>query len=573
MGQQRVRYVLEAITDPIKLRTNLLPLVEECAKLSGKDALGWALLAKLVYACDQEMLKTISSRIQKRLIAATRQPVTVPLLHFVRSFLVRFLWLKNFNEQTLACICSHAVDFSVENCSEDTTRLVSNIYALWAGTKYDYILIKALKSILSDVIVEEKNENEKALFRFETAVQRYLSQFVSTIFNLHTEVMMRCSPDDKIAINEWLDIAYESASIIEPQKKSSIFRWLRTFLLKAKSCAHVAVRRIASFISDFSHPSEAYYEAVKEYVQLGPDLSINALFRTLIRSAKCQLNSQEYGKTYAEALGAMLELRPYLLDVHDVIELQHLVCQEAFQNRKCRPALSLLNSLLAMNNELVPSPIQIAQSIFNSGEDWCDEIRLGRALCSSISRPRIQIIVPQDDLLKKLSDTMMSDRQMHFDNFQNSAKLAMPNESKIQSKSSSISDELVSDDFIENHENVGMESAENVIRKRVYRPTGKTTLKYIRIDSEYGEEMLSSKSVSSQSSETLEITDEQEIARRAECTLVKQEKLQDTAVADVAVVKRNSDSEVVILDKDVIDYELTVEQIMADFVPELKYHS
>lgn len=55
----------------------------------------------------------------------------------------------------------------------------------------------------------------------------------------------------------------------------------------------------------------------------------------------------------------MLELRPYLLDVQDVIELQHLVCQEAFQNRKCRPALSLLNSLLAMNNELVPSPIQV----------------------------------------------------------------------------------------------------------------------------------------------------------------------------------------------------------------------
>lgn len=55
----------------------------------------------------------------------------------------------------------------------------------------------------------------------------------------------------------------------------------------------------------------------------------------------------------------MLELRPYLLDLQDVIELQHLVCQEAFQNRKCRPALLLLNSLLAMNNELVPSPIQV----------------------------------------------------------------------------------------------------------------------------------------------------------------------------------------------------------------------
>lgn len=64
MEQQRVRCVLETLKDPIRLRKKLVPLVEECGKLSGKDTFGWALLAKLVYACDQEMLKTISSRIQ-----------------------------------------------------------------------------------------------------------------------------------------------------------------------------------------------------------------------------------------------------------------------------------------------------------------------------------------------------------------------------------------------------------------------------------------------------------------------------------------------------------------------------
>lgn len=64
MERQKVRHVLEIITDPIKLRRKLLLLVEECGKLLEKDAFGWALLAKLVYACDEEMLKIISSRIQ-----------------------------------------------------------------------------------------------------------------------------------------------------------------------------------------------------------------------------------------------------------------------------------------------------------------------------------------------------------------------------------------------------------------------------------------------------------------------------------------------------------------------------
>lgn len=67
------------------------------------------------------------------------------------------------------------------------------MYALWAGTKYDYVLIKTLKNMLNNVIVDEK-ESERVLFRFETSVQRYLPQFIFAIFNLHREVMERCSP-------------------------------------------------------------------------------------------------------------------------------------------------------------------------------------------------------------------------------------------------------------------------------------------------------------------------------------------------------------------------------------------
>lgn len=62
---------------------------------------------------------------------------------------------------------------------------------------------------------------------------------------------------------------------------------------------------------------------------------------------------------YAEAVGVMLVQRPYLLCVQDVIQLQHAVCREAYRNPNCRPALSLLNSLLAVNHEFVPTPIQV----------------------------------------------------------------------------------------------------------------------------------------------------------------------------------------------------------------------
>lgn len=143
--------------------------------------------------------------------------------------------------------------------------------------------------------IELLNVDMNKLSRKSTCIQCNIKIFLCFLY-------LPWFSGDKIAINEWLDIACESAVIVEIEKKDSIFRWLRTFLLKARSCAHLAVQRISSFISDCCYPSEAYYEAVKEYVQLGPNLSVNTLFRALIRSARCQLNSQASILRYSNVL-------------------------------------------------------------------------------------------------------------------------------------------------------------------------------------------------------------------------------------------------------------------------------
>lgn len=162
----------------------------------------------------------------------------------------------------------------------------------------------------------------------------------------------------------------------------------------------------------------------------------------------------------------------------------------------------------------------------------------------------------------------MNDRQIHFDGSQNLANLLMPKKSEMQSNSFSIINELISDNPIENHRIFDVESAKNAVRKRVYPSLGKTTIKCARIESEQNEEMFSFKSESLHSSKTLQIIDEQELLEKAKYASVEQKELRDTFVGDVAAVKLNSKSEVIIFDEDVC--ELTVQQMMADFVPELK---
>ncbi|VDN38104.1 unnamed protein product [Gongylonema pulchrum] len=267
----------------------VLSLVDEFGELSGVNDMGWALLAKLVYACNHEMLRLIASRIQKRLIVAAKQPVSVPLLHFVRSFLVRFPWLKACNEQTLACIAAHAVDFAVENFSMDIVRLVSGVYALYAGNKYDRILTKTLKNVMRDSIIEDGGEG---IIVFETATQHNRTQFVATIFRVHAAVMKHAFKGGEVRVDEWLDMAHEALNISDAEIDKSVFTWLRTYMIRAGSCAQVSSRRMSALFIDFHRPSEAYYSAVQEFIQLGANSTANTLFGMLIHSPLEKLHSE-----------------------------------------------------------------------------------------------------------------------------------------------------------------------------------------------------------------------------------------------------------------------------------------
>ncbi|VDO08411.1 unnamed protein product [Brugia timori] len=159
----------------------------------------------------------------------------------------------------------------------------------------------------------------------------------------------------------------------------------------------------------------------------------------------------------------------------------------------------------------------------------------------------------------------MNDQHIHFDVSQNSSKLTST------AAKNEIRNELVSDNPMENHENFGIESTGSNVRKRSYPSAGKTTLKHVRIGSECSEEMFSANG-SSQCLETLEITDEKQISEKVGYTLMEQEGLRNTSVADATIAKLNSNSEIIILDKNISDGELTIQQMMADFVPDCRYH-
>lgn len=172
------------------------------------------------------------------------------------------------------------------------------------------------------------------------------------------------------------------------------------------------------------------------------------------------------------------------------------------------------------------------------------------------------MIVPQEDLLKKLSDTVMKNQQMSYCCSQNSSELVVLKESTTGS--------TIGNNPVEHHGIFTVESATNV-RKRAYPLAGKTILKHRCIGSDCSEGMFSSDSGNSQSLETritVEPLSEDPCYRARKEVFVEQEEVPETSVVDASAVKLDSNSDAIILKRhSIAGSELSIQQMMADFVP------
>ncbi|VDK34686.1 unnamed protein product [Gongylonema pulchrum] len=200
--------------------------------------------------------------------------------------------------------------------------------------------------------------------------------------------------------------------------------------------------------------------------------------------------------------------------------------------------------------------LDIAQSIYCGAEEWCDEVREGRALCCSLSRPRIQAVIPQENLLRKLSALGNETAEMYHESIRNPAEIDSRQDSQGSSHSSSVNDDDGDDDEntgavreeLVNHLDADAAVAEDVTenaRKRAPSSSDETPTKRARNDPEHDEPEFVTVAESSDSAE--ETTDKEKISEKSGCA-TRLQQLEDS----------DSDDSVVILDSG--GDQLTVKQ-------------
>lgn len=199
-------------------------------------------------------------------------------------------------------------------------------------------------------------------------------------------------------------------------------------------------------------------------------------------------------------------------------------------------------------------------------------MRQGRALCSSISRPRIQTIVPQEILLKKLNNIMTDGTKIHCESSQFSTRTTVYENSEDPLVRWSVENEVNQNDSTEEavndeSDNVGKDGnfVENGARKRGRISFRNSFTKRVRIASQ-SEDTGFSVEENFNTSGMMEITDGKVLKK--EDPLAKMEKSEDTVVLSACGVKGcDADVSALIPDRAENTSCLSIHQMMADFMP------
>lgn len=405
-----------------RLQENLIEVCEFFCRVS-RSQLGasptrdaaWLALSKILHLCDSEMLKSISSRMQKRLLDIEKQPVTLATICFVHAVLKCMPSFRRYNAKTFSSIVPRLVDFAVNCDRREITNLVGDIYAFFSDGNDDDFLLRCIRSCLDGKVEMEISADGN--LRFSIFQRKTLREtFVATIFYLHCAVIRLHSSGTPILLYEWLTEAKRALRLNISSVIDAVLFWLGVLIENVRSVAIPALNRISSLLMDHSSPSTAFYRAVSVFSSAVGPPSAN-FFNCIISSAQHPLHLQPYGEAYADAVSSLLMTAAYALKPRDVLSLQHKICSEALLYPDSLPVLRILNALLSINLELVPVPIQIAQSVFahsgNRNEKVREEILRGKSLCACISRPRMQFVVPFDKWLNKMEQISCEIREDH----------------------------------------------------------------------------------------------------------------------------------------------------------------
>ncbi|CAJ0593705.1 unnamed protein product [Cylicocyclus nassatus] len=214
-------------------------------------------------------------------------------------------------------------------------------------------------------------------------------------------------------------------------------------------------RIIIMLISKLDKPNSALFETLAHICRLyGPGSTLFRHFYVIFGAMRHPLDEQEYGESAASVLAAIVETSSFLVKPEVLMSVQRKICEEIIKNPSSPSYCRILIAFLSCTHEVVPPPVHVARTVLGRCVDPLQSQHL-RALCDTISRPRIQNLASHEVIRR--CDVEMQESSDHLEKEQSSKSMGIGNEESVPlhehieevKQSSIVCEELMDDTVVE----------------------------------------------------------------------------------------------------------------------------
>uniref|UniRef100_A0AC35GFE3 Uncharacterized protein n=1 Tax=Panagrolaimus sp. PS1159 TaxID=55785 RepID=A0AC35GFE3_9BILA len=397
--------------------------------LPDSSSLAFSILASYVNRLTPEMFRTIQQKIQTKLVDASRLESSEGIVFFAWTVLKKHPKILTYNQGAYRAITWKALEFAFiqrfvkDDAVEDDSifevpfALFSTIYGNeWKLITGSITVVSKKKppykqdSIMDIPILNEYGNSKK-------------HELLYFLWALLENVIVNSFKGFKINVEYVLKVLEISLSLRHQKVTEKAFGTIITIARAIKTNFAIYIDRILFILQTSTIPSNIVYKFLINLLEeLGPLADISKLYTTAVFKFAnvTDKSGSEDASQHLEIIGrqefsneilnnlrddendgeenfdslydlviCILETIPTFVPVPYIKRIQMGICKRLLQSQTpSTKDLQLLNALLAIRNERVPSPIQIARVVYSWSSvyktpELAPYIKIGKALCDT----------------------------------------------------------------------------------------------------------------------------------------------------------------------------------------------
>ncbi|CAA98117.1 Fanconi anemia group I protein [Caenorhabditis elegans] len=366
---------------------------EKCLRLVGSNRtrkeqeLGFCLMSRMIIKCSSQTLRAVQSRLANRLAHISDHFQLCGSL-YTRELLVRNPQAGELHSPIVFKIILNCMDAAAQTSDPNIRGLAAELFGLRISNQNLTMLLNTLEVLLSATKI--KNVSNDLLQLRTLGVSSHRDSLTSLLFEV-LALSLGYASKPGLFVERKDIIQVIELGINNPKNRSVAFACLRSMCVNTKYSLIPMIGRIVStLISELESPDVDLIKTLAFISKtFGPVTStLYKHFYVIFTALKHPIHEQCYGEHVGNLLSSIIESAASLIKPEVFATVQKAVCESAIMHPDSSIYLQLLAAFLTLNNEYVPSPLQVARVISSRTRNTSEHSHRLRALCNVASRPR-----------------------------------------------------------------------------------------------------------------------------------------------------------------------------------------